>query len=184
MIESKQYDFDAIVVGSGISGGWAAKELTEKGGYGIAETAGDNVMRISPHIVDLDVEPGTIINDIGSHEDMLPTLMAAVGEPDIKEKLLKGHEAAGKKFKVHLDGYDQSALLKGRDVGSVLGKRPRKDRLPQVCSSYAVHKRGSGSFYNRSGKHDAALLSLYPTCIAIVIRRPLCKVTLQKPMSR
>ena len=31
MIESKQYDFDAIVVGSGISGGWASKELTEKG---------------------------------------------------------------------------------------------------------------------------------------------------------
>ena len=31
------------------------KELTEKGGYGIAETAGDNVLRISPHIVDLDV---------------------------------------------------------------------------------------------------------------------------------
>lgn len=31
MIESKTYDFDAIVIGSGMTGGWAAKELTEKG---------------------------------------------------------------------------------------------------------------------------------------------------------
>ena len=27
----KNNEFDAIVVGTGISGGWAAKELTEKG---------------------------------------------------------------------------------------------------------------------------------------------------------
>ena len=31
MIPAQSYDFDAIVVGSGITGGWAAKELTEKG---------------------------------------------------------------------------------------------------------------------------------------------------------
>ena len=31
MIDAKTYDFDAIVVGSGITGGWAAKELCEKG---------------------------------------------------------------------------------------------------------------------------------------------------------
>ena len=59
------------------------------------------------------IKPGTVINDIFSHQDWLPTLLAAAGEPDIKEKLLKGHQAAGKTFKVHLDGYDQTALLKG-----------------------------------------------------------------------
>jgi len=59
------------------------------------------------------IKPGTVINDIFSHQDWLPTLMAAVGEPDIKQKLLNGHEADGKNFKVHLDGYDQTALLKG-----------------------------------------------------------------------
>ena len=32
---------------------------------------------------------------------MLPTLLAAAGVPDIKEKLLKGHEAGDKTFKVH-----------------------------------------------------------------------------------
>jgi arylsulfatase len=59
------------------------------------------------------IKPGTVINDIFSHQDWLPTFLAAVGEPDIKEKLLKGHQADGKTFKVHLDGYDQTALLKG-----------------------------------------------------------------------
>ena len=52
------------------------------------------------------IKPGTVINEIGSHEDMLPTLLAAAGEPDIKEKLLKGHRANGMEYKVHLDGYN------------------------------------------------------------------------------
>jgi arylsulfatase A-like enzyme len=64
------------------------------------------------------VKPGTIINDIYHHSDWLPTFLAAVGEPDIKEKLLKGHEAGGKSYKVHLDGYDQTALLKGEGPGA------------------------------------------------------------------
>jgi len=64
------------------------------------------------------IKPGTVINDIFSHLDWMPTIMAAVGEPDIKEKLLKGHKADGKKFKVHLDGYDQTALLKGEGPGA------------------------------------------------------------------
>ena len=63
------------------------------------------------------VKPGTVINDIFSHEDWMPTLIAAVGEPDIKEKLLKGHQAAGKTFKAHLDGYNQIDLLSGKGSG-------------------------------------------------------------------
>ena len=63
------------------------------------------------------VKPGTVINDIFSHEDWMPTLLAAAGEPDVKEKLLKGHSAGGKNFKVHLDGYDQTDLLSGKGPG-------------------------------------------------------------------
>jgi len=59
------------------------------------------------------VPPGSIINGIMSHEDWAVTLLAAVGEPDIKEKLQQGHAANGRNFKVHLDGYDQRQLLAG-----------------------------------------------------------------------
>ena len=59
------------------------------------------------------VKPGTVINEIMAHEDWAVTLLAAAGEPDIKEKLTQGHTANGKPFKVHLDGYDQRALLAG-----------------------------------------------------------------------
>jgi len=52
------------------------------------------------------IKPGTVNNDIHSHEDMMPTLLAAAGVPDVKEKLLSGYNAAGKSFKVHLDGYN------------------------------------------------------------------------------
>ena len=60
------------------------------------------------------IKPGTVINDIFSQEDWMPTLLAAVGEPDIKEKLLKGHKANNKTFKAHLDGYNQLDLLTGK----------------------------------------------------------------------
>ena len=59
------------------------------------------------------IKPGTEINDIVSHEDWVPTLVAAAGEPNVAEKLLTGYDAAGKTFKVHLDGYDQRDLLGG-----------------------------------------------------------------------
>lgn len=65
------------------------------------------------------IKAGTVINDIFSQEDWMPTLLAAVGEPDIKEKLLKGHKANNKTFKAHLDGYNQLDLLTGKsDTGA------------------------------------------------------------------
>ncbi|ASR06333.1 sulfatase-like hydrolase/transferase [Rhizobium leguminosarum bv. viciae] len=64
------------------------------------------------------VKPGTEINEIVSHEDWLPTLVAAAGEPDIAAKLLTGYEAAGKTFNVHLDGYNQRKLLDGTGPGA------------------------------------------------------------------
>jgi len=63
------------------------------------------------------VKPGTVVNDIFSHEDWVPTLVAAAGDAKVKDKLLKGHKAAGKTFRTHLDGYDQTAALSGKGPG-------------------------------------------------------------------
>ena len=54
------------------------------------------------------------INGIASHTDWVPTLMAAVGDPDIKEKLLEGHRAGDLTYKVHLDGYNLLPALTGQ----------------------------------------------------------------------
>lgn len=58
------------------------------------------------------IKPGTVYNDIISLLDWFPTLLAAAGVPDIKEKLKNGI-TAGKKFKVHLDGYNFLPYFKG-----------------------------------------------------------------------
>jgi arylsulfatase len=59
------------------------------------------------------IKPGTVSNEIFSHTDMLPTLVAAAGEPDIVEKLKKGHKVDEEIFKVHIDGYNLLPFLKG-----------------------------------------------------------------------
>ncbi|MBW8640034.1 arylsulfatase [Hoeflea sp. WL0058] len=68
------------------------------------------------------IEPGTVINDLAAHEDMLPTLLAAAGNPDIKEQLLEGGvQAIGREYHVHLDGYNLLPAFKGE------GDWPRHD---------------------------------------------------------
>src|SRR3979409_2099531 len=59
------------------------------------------------------IEPGTIVNEIMAHQDWLPTLLAAAGQPDVKEDLLTGVDTGDKTFKVHLDGYDFKPYFTG-----------------------------------------------------------------------
>ena len=68
------------------------------------------------------IKPGTIINDIFSQEDWLPTFLAAAGAPDIVAKLEKGFQANGRKFKVHPDGYNFLPYFKGE-----VPKGPREE---------------------------------------------------------
>jgi arylsulfatase A-like enzyme len=64
------------------------------------------------------IAAGSISNEIVQHHDWLPTFLAAAGESDVKEKLLKGHRAAGKTFKVHIDGYNLLPYLTGKEKKS------------------------------------------------------------------
>jgi arylsulfatase A-like enzyme len=68
------------------------------------------------------IKPGTVINEIISHEDWLPTLLAATGQGTVKESLLKGTTVAGNTYKVHLDGYNLLPYFKGETT-----VWPRKD---------------------------------------------------------
>jgi arylsulfatase len=81
------------------------------------------------------IKPGTVLNDVFAHEDMLPTLLAAAGDAGVKEKLMKGMKVGSKTFKVHLDGYNITDALAGKspsprheffyfnDDGSLVGLR-------------------------------------------------------------
>jgi arylsulfatase len=59
------------------------------------------------------IKPGTVINDIGAHEDMLTTFVSAAGDSTAKEDLLKGRKLGKLNYKVHLDGYDLGPALRG-----------------------------------------------------------------------
>jgi arylsulfatase A-like enzyme len=60
------------------------------------------------------IKPGTVINDIASHEDMVPTLMAAVGDTTVTQDLAKGLKVGDSTYKVHLDGYNLMPTFLGQ----------------------------------------------------------------------
>jgi arylsulfatase len=67
------------------------------------------------------VKPGSVFNGVASHQDWLPTFLAAAGERAIADKLLKGHKIGDKAYRVHLDGYNLLPYLTGETKDS-----PRK----------------------------------------------------------
>jgi arylsulfatase A-like enzyme len=70
------------------------------------------------------IKPGTIVNDVCAHEDLVPTFAAAAGEVKLVDKLLNGHTLNGTNFKVHLDGMNLLPFLKGE-----VAKSPREEFL-------------------------------------------------------
>jgi arylsulfatase len=63
-------------------------------------------------------QKGVTLNGIVAHEDWLPTFAAAAGAPDIKEKLLKGVELNGRRYKNYIDGYNMLDYLSGKSKES------------------------------------------------------------------
>jgi arylsulfatase len=57
------------------------------------------------------IKAGTVTNELMSHNDWMPTLASIAGEPNLVEKLKAGYTANGIRYRVHLDGYDQSKFL-------------------------------------------------------------------------
>jgi len=70
------------------------------------------------------IPAGQVVNDIIAQEDWLPTLMSAVGKSNLAQSLLNGLTVGGKKYNVHLDGYDFMPLLRGQ-----VDKGPRSEFL-------------------------------------------------------
>jgi arylsulfatase len=65
------------------------------------------------------IPAGVVSNELIQHHDWLPTFLAAAGEPDVVEKLKKGgYQAAGKTFKVHIDGFNLLPYLTGQEEKS------------------------------------------------------------------
>ena len=76
------------------------------------------------------IKPGTVSNEIMSHLDWLPTLVAAAGMSDVKEKLLTGYTVGNMTYKVHLDGYNFLPHLTGETP-----KGPRELMTPLIFDS-------------------------------------------------
>ena len=84
------------------------------------------------------IPSGVVSNDIMSHQDILPTLMAAVGVDDIKEQLLEGYTIGDTTYNVHLDGYNFLPYLtcQGEECSTPEAAPPRKEFYYMTDAGY------------------------------------------------
>ena len=61
------------------------------------------------------IKAGSVSIEIMHHMDWMPTFLAAAGQSDVKEKLVKGESVGGTNYKVHLDGYNFLPYLTGEE---------------------------------------------------------------------
>src|SRR6202050_5546565 len=120
----------------------------------------------------------SVLNGIVCHQDMLPTLVAAAGDPDISTKLLTGYKAGDKTFKVHIDGFNMLPYLTGQvkespresffyisDDGDILALRMRdwkvvlmeqRAKTLQCWLGPFVHRRAPKIFHLRRDPFERA----------------------------
>ena len=106
--------------------------------------------------------PARCINDIVAHEDMLPTLLAAAGAPDVKEDLLKGMKVGDKTYKVHLDGYNLTDALAGKSPS------PRQEFI------YLTDDGSSSRCATTTGRSSSRAARPRLRCLAGAFREPAC----------
>ena len=90
--------------------------------------------------------------------DLLPTLAAAAGEPDVVDKLKNGATYGGRNYKLHLDGYDQTALFSGKSTASSRSFVFYYDETVLTAIRYKQFKITFSTKFN--GKWDGALENL------------------------
>jgi arylsulfatase A-like enzyme len=102
--------------------------------------------------------------------DLLPTLAAAAGEPDVIEKLSKGATYGGRNYKIHLDGFDQTALFGGKSDKSA---RDFVFYYDETVLTAIRYKQFKITFSTKSGGHwDDPLVSLGRPVITNLLMDP------------
>ena len=109
------------------------------------------------------IKPGQVSNEMVAHLDLLPTLVAIAGDPDIKGKLLKGHRVGDMTYKVHLDGDNLVPYPDRTSAGAARGSLFYVDDDP-ATDGPALRQLEAGVHRARAPEHCASGLSRSPTC--------------------